>query len=360
MSRTLWVSTRKGLFRLRQTGGSGGWDVDHVAFLAEPVTMTLPDRRDGSVYAALNLGHFGVKLHRSDDGGATFREISVPAYPKAEGGDGPALGVIWALEAAGPDAADGVWLGALPGGLFHSADRGATWTLNEALWNRPERQQWFGGGFEKPGIHSICVDPRDRRHVLAAVSCGGVCRTRDGGATWTTAAQGMFAEYMPPEQRENPNVQDPHRMVQCPGAPDHLWVQHHNGVFRSTDGAESWTHVTGLQPSAFGFAVAVHPRDPQTAWFIPAVKDETRIPVGGKLVVTRTRDGGRSCEQLTHGLPGRHCYDLVYRHALAIDDTGQSLAFGSTTGHLWTTDDHGDHWLQLPYHLPPIHAVRFG
>ncbi len=42
--------------------------------------MVLDDRRDGTVYAALNLGHFGSKLHRSTDRGATWEELAVPSY----------------------------------------------------------------------------------------------------------------------------------------------------------------------------------------------------------------------------------------------------------------------------------------
>ncbi len=79
-----------------------------------------------------------------------------------------------------------------------------------------------------------------------------------------------------------------------------------------------------------------------------------------KLSVTRTRDGGVTCDVLTNGLPQEHCYDLVFRHALDIDATGDNLAFGSTTGNLWTTSSGGDEWTALPYHLPPIYAVRFG
>ena len=33
---------------------------------------------------------------------------------------------------------------------------------------------------------------------------------------------------------------------------------------------------------------------PDTAWFVPEIKDEKRIPREGKLVVTRTRDGGKT------------------------------------------------------------------
>jgi photosystem II stability/assembly factor-like uncharacterized protein len=105
--------------------------------------------------------------------------------------------------------------------------------------------------------------------------------------------------------------------------------------------------------------VAVHPREPDTAWFVPAVKDECRIPVDGKVVVARTRDGGESFEVLSRGLPQRHAYDLVWRHALSVDDTGERLAFGSTTGGLWISADAGESWTALDARLPPVAAVRF-
>ena len=114
-----------------------------------------------------------------------------------------------------------------------------------------------------------------------------------------------------------------------------------------------------MAPSKFGFAVAAHPKNPDTAWFVPAVKDECRVPVDAKLVVARTRDGGKSFSVLGKGLPQEHAYDLVYRHALAVDDTGDRLAVGSTTGGLWVSEDQGDSWACVTHTLPPVYAVRF-
>jgi hypothetical protein len=169
----------------------------------------------------------------------------------------------------------------------------------------------------------------------------------------------MFAAFMPTDQGRDPDIQDPHCLVQSPSAPDRLWVQHHNGIFRSDDASHSWREVADVPPSSFGFAVAVHPTQPDTAWFVPGVKDEQRIPVDGKLVVTRTRDAGESFDVLRDGLPQQHAYDVVYRHALSVDETGDCLAFGSTTGGLWVSEDQGDHWRELSHTLPPVHAVRF-
>jgi photosystem II stability/assembly factor-like uncharacterized protein len=148
-------------------------------------------------------------------------------------------------------------------------------------------------------------------------------------------------------------------VTRCRSAPERLWTQHHNGVFRSDDGGRTWTTISNVVPSVFGFAVAVHPHDPDTAWLVPAVKDETRVPVGGKVVVARTRDGGKTWQRLADGLPQVHAYDIVLRHALDVDATGERLAFGSTTGSLWTSRNGGDSWETVSSHLPPIYAVTF-
>lgn len=346
------------------------WAIARTSFLGDNCTLAMHDPRNGDLFAALNHGHFGVKLHRSRDGGATWTEIATPKYPEKPADYVPqvpvegkaadwSLKLVWSLAPGGADEPGVLWCGTLPGGLFQSTDSGESWELNRSLWDDPRREQWFGGGADHPGIHSICVDPRDSRHVSIGISCGGVWNTKDRGQTWQLTGKGMRADFMPPEQQFEPNIQDPHLLTQCRANPEVFWVQHHNGIFRSTDGAQSWSEIENVKPSSFGFAVAVHPDDADTAWFVPTIKDEKRYPLDGCVVVNRTRDGGRSFETLTRGLPQEHAYDLVYRHALDVDETGEKLAFGSTTGSLWLSEDSGDSWQTLSSHLPPIYAVAF-
>ena len=372
MTRTLWVATRKGLLSFEREGGK--WRQTSTSFLGDHVTIVLPDPRDGTLYAALSLGHFGAKFRRSRDGGKSWDDLPPPAYP-ADAQLGPApfvppdaprgktrpavLQEIWALESGGHDRPGWLWAGTIPGGLFLSQDFGATWELNRPLWDQPARAGWFGGGKDEAGIHSVAIDPRDSRHITLGISCAGVWQSHDAGVSWACTADGMRAEYMPPDRQFDPNIQDAHRVVRCPAAPDAFWCQHHNGIFYSTDDARTWHECTDVKPSAFGFAVAAHPHDAKTAWFVPAVKDECRVPVDGRLVVTRTRDGGRSFDVLSEGLPPAPAYDLVYRHALDIDADGALLAMGSTTGGLWLSDSQGERWECVSTHLPPIHAVRW-
>jgi photosystem II stability/assembly factor-like uncharacterized protein len=364
MSRLL-VGTRKGLFVIEGEGTSAR--VERALFLGDNVPLTLVDRRDGAWYVVLDHGHFGVKLHRSDDQGQSFSELAIPSYPpKPEGLEDKdmwgrerewATKNIWALEPA-LDAATALWCGTLPGGLFRSEDRGATWQLCEALWNHPTRMKWNGGGADHAAIHSICVDPRDPHCVVVAVSSGGVWRTRDAGKSWMPHTRGMVAGYVPPEQAEWPEHQDPHRVVQSATDPRVFWCQHHMGIWRSSDDLETWEQLHA-QPSSFGFAVAVHPREANTAFFVPAHSDQKRAPISGEVVMTRTRDGGKSFEVLRNGLPQRHAYDLVLRHALDIAPDGEQLAFGSTTGNLWATANQGEQFHCVAQHLPPIYSVRY-
>ena len=337
------VSTRKGLFTLER--GARGWQVARTSFLGDNVTVMSHDPRDGALYAALNHGHFGVKLHRSRDGGASWQPIASPVYPPKPEGYVPktpvegtpadwSLKLVWTLEPGGADEPGVLWCGTLPGGLFRSEDHGETWSLNRPLWDDPQREQWFGGGADHPGIHSVCVDPRDstprqdrrlvrwrvddarrgsdvgarRPPACAPSSChrsGSSSRTSRTRIAWRSAATART----------------------CSGC------SITTASSARTDGGASWSEITGVEPSTFGFAVAAHPDDPQTAWFVPAVKDESALSRSTARWSSRAPATAASTfDVLREGLPQEHAYDLVYRHALDVDPSGTVLAFGSTTG----------------------------
>ena len=157
MSDRALVATRKGLFSLTRRRARD-WQLSLLGFRGDPVSMVLADPRDERLYAALNLGHFGVKLHRSDDRGRTWEECAVPVYAHEatetdEEGETtePSLVQIWSLEHGGIDQTGTLWAGTIPGGLFRSDDGGDHWQRNESLWNVPERETWFGGGYTCTG-----------------------------------------------------------------------------------------------------------------------------------------------------------------------------------------------------------------
>ena len=195
MSDRLLVATRKGLFTLERR--RSGWTAEPPAFTGIPVTNALR-ASDGVVYAALKHGHFGPKLHRSDDDGSTWRELSAPAFPPDAQG-APSLFQIWTLESGGRHHLDRLWIGAIPAGLFRSDDRGENWQLVSSLWDVPERARWFGGGYDAAEFTACCPTRAIRTALFSRSRAAGY------GTAATTAPIGRCVgkDLLPPICRRN-------------------------------------------------------------------------------------------------------------------------------------------------------------
>ncbi len=249
----LLISTRKGLFVAEPAGA--GYRVARAAFVGDNVSLALVDPRGtrgprGTWYAALDHGHFGVKLHRSDDGGATWTEIATPAYPEAARGRGREV----AVRARDPvvHVED---LGARPGRrpgrravVRHDPRRAVplggsrrdAGTLVETLLRYHPYAQVLVRRRRPttPGIHSILRRParfRDDRRRSQRV------RRRSASsaptkASWDRNTAGRLRADVHPARPSatSAEIQDPHPLVQLP-RPRRIvfWAQHHNGIFRS-------------------------------------------------------------------------------------------------------------------------------
>jgi photosystem II stability/assembly factor-like uncharacterized protein len=217
-------------------------------------------------------------------------------------------------------------------------------------------EQWFGGGRDHPGIHSILFDPKNENRMLVAISCAGVFESLDKGETWAPKNQGLKADFLP-----DPNAevgQDPHLLVACDANFDVMWQQNHCGIFRTADGGKNWNDVSDKSGEAnFGFAIAADPTNDQVAWVVPALSDGIRVAVDRSICVCRTENGGASWDTFRNGLPQGHAFDITYRHALDQDE--EMLAFGTTTGNLYISYDHGESWKALSNNLPMVHCVDF-
>lgn len=394
MANIILLGTRKGTVLFDRTNST--WQPRPISHQGVPVCYAACDPRDGTLWASLDHGHWGPKLSRSQDGGATWEDMPPIKYPEGaryivkylptpdfdptspegqpEYRDATVF-KIWNIAFGSADQPGRLYAGTIPGGLFMSDDGGMNWDLNRPLWNHESRggdlfngdatseNRWQGTpasidyGIFEPGIHSIIVDPRDPMHLHVAASTAGVIETNDGGQTWAGRNNGMLMDYLP-----NPEAEwghDPHFVTGCPDQPDHLWQQNHCGVFFSDDGARTWRKVS--LPDAgvyFGFPIAVDEHDGRTAWVVPARGDSERMAIGGGLSVSRTTDGGRSWQSFRNGLPQQNAYDIVLRHAL--DVAGDRLCFGSTTGNVYLSEDRGETWRCLGNNLPPVYSVRFG
>lgn len=385
MANRILVGTRKGTFFVQKDGGQ--WCARLAGHPGVGVNFVATDAHTGTIWAALGHGHWGAKLSRSGDGGQTWEDAPQVTYPEgarylgdampSEDGQEPnpvfkpaKLLKLWVIAFGAPGK---MYIGTIPGGLFESSDGGGSFELNRGLWNHESRggdlfsgdgtgkSHWFGtpaseGGEFAPGIHSIEIDPTNPERILVAISTAGVLESLDGGKSWTGRNKGMLMDYLPDPAAEWGH--DPHSIMLCPTDPKHVWQQNHCGVFYSADGAKSWSKMSSPEDGVhFGFPVAVDEKDGKTAWLVPGASDQVRTTVDGALFVARTTDGGKSWEQLRNGLP-QEAHDVVYRHALHV--SGDTLAFGSTTGNLYVSEDRGDSWITVSNNLPPVYSVRFG
>src|ERR1700730_5337492 len=355
----LLAGTMKGAFLLRSDKARQDWEVGGPYFPGRAIYAMTYDDRNGRnrLWAAVNSSYWGSYLSSSEDFGKTWTEPETYGGKFPEGSDA-SVKQIWQIALGHPDEPDTLYCGVEPAALFKSTDAGESWLLVQGLYDHPHRPQWNPGGGGLC-LHTILSDPSDIKRLYVAISTGGVYRTDDGGENWQSRNVGVRAQFLPPDQQYPEFGQCVHKIVSHPSKPQRMFLQNHWGLYKSEDGADSWTDIANGVPSDFGFAMEVDPNDAESAYIIPLESDEFRCTPEGKLRVYRTRNAGESWEALSNGLPQENALETVLRDGLSADGLQPTgIYFGTRNGKLFGSKDAGESWTAIVESLPAIVCVK--
>lgn len=352
----LMVGTVKGAFLLRSNAERRRWDIAGPYFHGQSIYALAYDGREGRhrLWASSHT-FWGTYLRSSEDFGKVWTNPA-EANLKFPAETGAVLNNIWQICLGRPNEPDVMYCGVEPAALFESRDAGESWSLVRGLFDHPHRPRWMPGNGGLT-LHTIALHPANREQMYVGISAGGVYRTDDGGRNWRALNRGIRVVYQP--ERYPEFGQCVHKFAMHPARPERLFLQNHWGLYRSDDGAETWKDIAHGVPSDFGFAVVIHPHDPDCVYIVPVESDEFRCAPEGRLRVYRTRNAGNTWEPLMRGLPQKGAYETVLRDAMCADSLDpHGLYFGTRSGQLYASSDQGKSWRKILENLPAVVCVK--
>lgn len=269
----------------------------------------------------------GVGVLRSLDGGESWHRLATPLCD----GVPIRIGVI----AVDPFDSDHLLLGGIghhfskeeqPGGLYVSRDGGQTW-LRESFV--AEQNYW---------CHAAVFHPTDRDVLFATFteegSRNGIWRSVDCGATWEHLSSGL----------PSPELFGRASVAIAPSNPAVVYAITSDtqsgvlGVFRSSDGGDTWAAVHGghfdeERQMSYNNTIAVHP------------EDEDHLLCGG-VDLHLSRDGGGTWTQVTHWQRERGESDYAHadHHALLMPPGTPGRVYDMNDGGVDVSDDGGSTW----------------
>lgn len=346
------VGTNKGAFIYKGDKSRREWAISAPHMPGWEVSALHLDP-GGRIFLGTTHYVYGATFRVSDDMGQTWNELKGrPAYPEESGRK---VKRIWQIMTSPADK-NTLLCGVDEAGLFVSRDRGETWNESKALTSGSDVKDWFPGNGGLC-LHSILVDPKNAKRMWVGISAVGMFRTTDGGESWKPINNGL--PQMPTGAEGSPTCCCPHKPVLDPRDSNTLYIQFHGGVLRSTDAGNSWHPIESGLPGNFGFPMVISQKG--EIFICPLQADEQRFFKDGKLRVYKSSNRGESWSATTKGLPTDRDpqFVSVLRDAMAVDAHDPAGVYvGTTMGDVWASNDAGESWMKLPGNLPRIETVR--
>jgi photosystem II stability/assembly factor-like uncharacterized protein len=302
------AGTFNGVFN--STDGGASWSRSGLLHRAgDQVLVLVASTAPGTFYAGTQLG-----VVRTTDGGSTWQRIN-------KGLGGRSMSTL----VSDPTTALTLYAGAVgvqssvvveAGGVFKTADGGASWAES--------------AGPSDLDVHALALDPTDPQ-ILYAGTPYGIFKTKDDGDSWAEADAGITDKLLTALSIDPSNPQVLYAGFFSGGCTDFYGD---GGVFKTTDGGETWTSLPG--GGANIDAIAVDPTDSQVVYVA------SDAPCGEGVVV-KTTDGGSTWETVNKGLGN------TFVNALAVDPITTQTLYAGTYDGLFKTTDGGKRWDHIAF-----------
>ncbi|MCI5043842.1 MAG: hypothetical protein MRY72_04015 [Aquisalinus sp.] len=212
-------------------------------------------------------------------------------------------------------------------------------------------------------IADIEIVPDDPATWYVGVGSGGVWKTENAGTTWLP----LFDEQ---------SVYSIGEIALSPHNPNEVWVgtgENHggrhiafgDGVYKSSDGGMTWDHL-GLENSNHISKIIVHPEDPMTVF---VASQGPLWSKGGDRGLFKTTDGGETWENILSQGPWTGVTDLMmdprdpdrlYAATWQRHRTVAAYIGGGPETALYATEDGGTTWTELKTGLPEGNMGKIG
>jgi photosystem II stability/assembly factor-like uncharacterized protein len=200
-------------------------------------------------------------------------------------------------------------------------------------------------------VVAVAGDPSQPNLFYFGAVAGGVWKTTDAGVTWTCVSDGYF---------KSSSVG---ALVVADADPNVIYagmgettirtdVSHGDGVYKSTDGGQSWRHL-GLAATRHIGKIRIHPQNPDLVYVAALGHAFGRNPERG---VYRSRDGGKTWELVLHKSDKAGAVDItfdphhpavIYASIWQVYRNFWELNSGGPDSGLWKSSDGGDTWQEI-------------
>jgi photosystem II stability/assembly factor-like uncharacterized protein len=215
------------------------------------------------------------------------------------------------------------------GGVCRSDDGGRTWTKSN-------------GGMEQTAATHILLDPTsppDARVLYVAAFGRGVYKSTDGGKNWTLKNAGITQKEPFAWRIVRDNEGTLYLLVARRSEDGSIGTEGDGAVYKSGNGAETWTPVAMPQGSNGPNGLAVDSQDPNRLYLAAWARDKGEHGDGGGIYLSE--DAGKTWRQVLER--DRHIYDVTIDPREA--NTLYAAGFESSA---WRSTDRGENWTRIP------------